>query len=140
MGDLSAHFSRAEFACKCGCGFDAVDVEMLRRSELLRDIIKAPITPNCGDRCVKHNDKLPSRGYPASKTSWHMWAKAIDWPTPVGWTPERLALACRYAGWQRVLIYTWGCHVDDKADDILDVRGLPTVRIQFNVLKGLAWE
>ena len=26
MGDLTKNFSRSEFACKCGCGFDDIDL------------------------------------------------------------------------------------------------------------------
>jgi hypothetical protein len=41
MGDLSAHFSRSEFACKCGCGFDDVKPDLIEALEALRAILNA---------------------------------------------------------------------------------------------------
>lgn len=52
---LSTHFSRHEFACKCGCGFAVVDAELLYVLEALRDYFAAPISIESGTRCVKHN-------------------------------------------------------------------------------------
>ena len=41
MGTVSKNFSRSEFACKCGCGFDAVDVDLLAGLQALRDLSRA---------------------------------------------------------------------------------------------------
>ena len=30
MGDLTKNISRYEIACKCGCGFDTIDIEVVR--------------------------------------------------------------------------------------------------------------
>lgn len=53
MGDISPHFSRKEFAC--GCGFTAVDVELLDVLEDARTHFGAAITIDCACRCPKHN-------------------------------------------------------------------------------------
>ena len=37
MGDLTANFSRKEFACKCGCGLDNVSVPFVRKLQRARD-------------------------------------------------------------------------------------------------------
>ena len=55
MGDLSKHFSRREFSCKCGCGFDTVDAELLQVLEKLRQHINLPITITSGCRCPAYN-------------------------------------------------------------------------------------
>lgn len=56
MGDISAHFNRSEFLCKCGnCDFDTVDVETLRVLEQLRQHFMQPITITSGCRCIDHN-------------------------------------------------------------------------------------
>jgi hypothetical protein len=58
---LSPHFSRAEFACKCGCGFDDVDPEFVWFLEALRGYMTArlardyPLNIISGCRCAKHN-------------------------------------------------------------------------------------
>jgi len=36
MGDLSPHFSRHEFACRDGCGYDTPEPELLAALEELR--------------------------------------------------------------------------------------------------------
>lgn len=72
-------FTRSEFACKCGCGFSAVDAELLL---VLRDIrehfgSRVFITNAC--RCLAHNKKvggaMPSE---KSKGSKHVMGLAAD--------------------------------------------------------------
>lgn len=55
MGDLSAHFSRSEFRCKCGCGADHIDLELVGRLQRLRSMIRQPIVVNSGVRCFAYN-------------------------------------------------------------------------------------
>lgn len=55
MGDLSEHFSKAEFACKCGCGFDAVSRELVDILEASRQKTGLPYHINAGCRCPAHN-------------------------------------------------------------------------------------
>ena len=61
---LTPHFKRSEFACKCGCGFAAVDKELLEVLEAVRKILNdrydgtvyTEITS--GNRCPKHNKEV----------------------------------------------------------------------------------
>lgn len=58
MGDLSENFSRHEWTCKCGCGFDTVDSQLVTILQKdLRDYFNKPvtITYNGGCRCLIHN-------------------------------------------------------------------------------------
>lgn len=41
MGDISPRFNRHEFACKDGCGFNTVDIELVNNLESLADIFLA---------------------------------------------------------------------------------------------------
>ena len=52
---ISEHFSREEFACKCGCGFATVDVDLLELLELIRVRFNKPVTINSACRCEIHN-------------------------------------------------------------------------------------
>lgn len=52
---LSEHFSRAEFACHCGCGFDTVSPKLIDALEELRKLADKPIHINSGCRCKRHN-------------------------------------------------------------------------------------
>ena len=79
MGDLTNNLSRSEFACRCGCGFDTVDIELPRIiqgavnhfKQKLFTLIMVRITgPN---RCVDHN-----RNEGGAASSQHIYARAGD--------------------------------------------------------------
>ncbi|MCK7229176.1 D-Ala-D-Ala carboxypeptidase family metallohydrolase [Enterobacter asburiae] len=84
MGDLSEHFSRHEFACRCGCGFDDISSDLIAVLETARDWFAAPIHINCGCRCAAHNARVG--GVPDSQ---HQKGTAAD-ITLSGVTPAAL--------------------------------------------------
>ncbi|MCL4838886.1 MAG: DUF882 domain-containing protein [Thermoanaerobaculia bacterium] len=56
MGDLSPHFSRREFRCRCGCGTMDVDPRLVAGLEKLREQLGGrPIIVLSGCRCPEHN-------------------------------------------------------------------------------------
>ena len=74
MGDLSEHFSREEFACECGCGFDAVNPGLVDVLEWVRSLSGGvPLVINSGCRCPNHNAE--SGGVPNSP---HLRGNAVD--------------------------------------------------------------
>jgi len=73
MGDLSQHFDRSEFACKCDCGQVTVDHELIVVLEWLRVKTGARITVTSGNRCKAHNKAIG--GANASK---HLYSIAAD--------------------------------------------------------------
>jgi len=73
MDKVSEHFSRSEFACQCGCGFDAVDVELLDILERIRKHYDKPVIITSGCRCQHRNTFV--HGVPGSL---HTKAKAAD--------------------------------------------------------------
>ena len=77
MGDLSAHFSRREFACKCGCGLDTVDKRLLDLCELVRTWTGGPVRVVSGHRCQEHNRRVG--GSPKSQ---HVLGRAADLAVP----------------------------------------------------------
>lgn len=72
MGDISKNFNRAEFACKCGCGMDTVDSELLELVQLIRDKF-GPIKITSANRCEAHNEKVGG-----VKGSQHTKSRAAD--------------------------------------------------------------
>ena len=58
MGDLSYNFSRSEFACKCGCGLDRIDRDLVDNLQQARQAIGIPLPINCGCRCEAHNKSV----------------------------------------------------------------------------------
>ncbi|KAA0014416.1 DUF882 domain-containing protein [Billgrantia pellis] len=55
---ISPHFRRREFACKCGCGFDTVDLDTLQVLEAVRAHYGRPVTITSGCRCANHNRRV----------------------------------------------------------------------------------
>ncbi len=58
MTQVSEHFKRSEFGCKCGCGFSTVDIELLSVLEDVRAEFKSPLTINSACRCDSHNKSV----------------------------------------------------------------------------------
>ena len=70
---LSDSFSRSEFECSCGCGFDTVDAFLLESLETLREALQQPITITSACRCQNHNKAVG--GMPNSQ---HKKGRAAD--------------------------------------------------------------
>lgn len=73
MGDLTKNFSRYEFACKCGCGQDTVDFELVNVMQRLRDHFERTVHITSANRCRKHNREVGG-----SNTSQHLYGRAAD--------------------------------------------------------------
>ncbi len=70
---LNQYFKREEFACKCGCGFDVVDVELLHVLIDIRETFNQPVRITSGCRCANHNEHVGGVA-----TSQHVRGKAAD--------------------------------------------------------------
>ena len=91
MGNLTNNLSRREFACKCGCGFDTVDFELVNELQECVDHfanelgtpIRIDITgPN---RCVKHNADVGG-----ADNSQHIYGRAADFKLFVRQTGDQV--------------------------------------------------
>jgi uncharacterized protein YcbK (DUF882 family) len=67
------NFTRDEFACGCGCGFDDVDPLIVTTLQRLRDEVQRPVVVNSGCRCKAHNAAVNG-----GKSSQHLKGKAAD--------------------------------------------------------------
>lgn len=70
---LTEHFFRSEFACKCGCNFDTVDMGLLIILEQIREHFDKPVTVNSACRCPEHNAAVGG-----GKNSQHLYGRAAD--------------------------------------------------------------
>jgi len=84
MGDISRNFNRNEFACKCGCGFDTVDVSLVYVLQTVRNYFGKPVRVTSGCRCFTHNMKVGG-----VKNSRHKLGKACDFQID-GISPYRI--------------------------------------------------
>jgi uncharacterized protein YcbK (DUF882 family) len=67
------NFTREEFICPCGCGFDDIDPLIVSTLQRLRDEVQRPVVVNSGCRCRSHNAAVKG-----NKTSQHLKGKAAD--------------------------------------------------------------
>ena len=128
MGDLSVNFSRHEFACKCGCGLDAINLRTVLGLQQFRDLVSekrkkdTPITPNCGCRCAKHNAEL--KPVPGATNSQHLpknGCRAVDIPKIKGLTVLKMyeiALQVPIFEQGGIIMYDWGLHLDSRISGI----------------------
>lgn len=73
MGDLTLNFSRSEFQCACGCGFDNISLALVDDLQKIRSHFGATIKINSGCRCFKHNKEVGG-----SEHSRHLMGIAAD--------------------------------------------------------------
>jgi uncharacterized protein YcbK (DUF882 family) len=57
MGDLSAHFCKSEFACRC-CGELKIKMRLIDGLEKLRTLAGKAIVIHDGYRCLAHNQQV----------------------------------------------------------------------------------
>jgi uncharacterized protein YcbK (DUF882 family) len=78
VGDLSRHFSRWEFKCKCGECYKSidpvVDIILIEMLEGIRNHFKQAVIITSGSRCVTHNNSLKN----SSMKSQHLCGRAAD--------------------------------------------------------------
>jgi uncharacterized protein YcbK (DUF882 family) len=110
MGDLSANFSRSEFACKCGCGLNTVDAELLTICQAISDHFdNAKVTIDSGNRCKKHNATIVG----SAKHSWHIKSRAAD-VVVAGISPRLVAEAAAQYGASGIKTYSGWTHIDTR--------------------------
>ena len=68
------HFKQSEFACKCGCGFNNINLNLVKILDEIREYFGQPMTITSGCRCAKHNAKVSG----SVSNSRHISGKASD--------------------------------------------------------------
>jgi uncharacterized protein YcbK (DUF882 family) len=104
---VSKHFHRSEFACKCGCGFAAADIELVGVLEDVRERFKLPVAITSGCRCQERNAKVGgakdsqhTKGLAADIEVAHVEPKVVaDYLEET--YPDKYGIG-RYAGWTHI--------------------------------------
>lgn len=110
---ISLHFKRSEFACRCGCGFDTVDVEVIEVLEAVRHHFMSPVIITSGCRCDSHNINVGG-----VKNSYHTKARAVDFKVR-GHEPKEVYtfLDKHYKGKFGIGLYSSWVHVDTRTGE-----------------------
>jgi len=85
---ISPHFTREEFACRCGCGFDRAASELVYALECVREHFGRTVRINSGCRCERRN--AAEGGKPNSQ---HLYGRAAD-VAVAGVPPDEVADYC----------------------------------------------
>lgn len=97
MANLSKNFTTDEFACKCGCGYDTPNPELIRMLQNARDLYGKPMHITSGCRCIKHN-----RNVGGAANSAHIQGMAADIATPTGTARYEIIYALMASGFNRI--------------------------------------
>ncbi len=100
-------FKASEFACKCGCGANAMNQEFLLRLDNARKRAGVPFVINSAYRCEAHNKAVVG-----VKDSAHTKGLAVDILAPTPRIRFRILKALLNEGFERVGIYPTFIHVD----------------------------
>jgi len=109
---LTEHFTRKEFSCKCGCGFDTVDAELLQVLSDLRGQFNSVVKINSGTRCINHNGNIGG-----SENSQHLIGRAAD--IKIALVHEDIVadyLEAAYLDKYGIGRYTGRTHIDTRAE------------------------
>ena len=105
---MNKYFSKSEFECKCGCGFDEVNPKLLKVLTEIRTHFDQPVVITSGNRCEKHNKYVGG-----VKNSKHIKGIAADIKVK-GIDPEDVLayLDSKYSDTLGVGVYSSWTHVD----------------------------
>lgn len=111
MGDLSAHFSKNELMCKCGCGGLKYDSSLIIKLEQLSDYVgNRPIYITSGYRCPKHS--VAVGGYANDA---HTKGLAVDCYIE-GLSVEDVAEASEICGFTGIGLMNGAVHIDVRSE------------------------
>ncbi len=111
---LTNHFTKEEFDCKCGCGNGDIVIseKLVWELECVREAYKKPMRITSGIRCLAHNRKIGSRD-----TSSHVKGLAADIHCTDMWTRlELVRRLLRDGEFERIGINKKFIHVDVDYD------------------------
>ena len=110
------HFNKNEFACKCSCGLNCIDRELVEKLDFAREIAGVPFVINSACRCLKHNKEVGG----VSDSS-HLKGVAVDIAIKNSSHRFKVLVALLGAGFNRIGIYRNFIHVDIDEEKISSV-------------------
>lgn len=111
MGDLTHNFSRSEFACKCGCGFDNVNLALVNTLQEMRDYIRTTYNIDqkflirSGCRCAPYNVVCGGKKKSAHLNGDAVDLKAYDSRTRYLFTEAAMHSGIKRIGWGKTFVH-----------------------------------
>lgn len=112
------YFKKSEFTCGCGCGFNHIDVRLVKILDMIREHFGKPIIITSGVRCVSYNRKVGG-----VSNSFHVKNKAADFYVQ-GVNVYTVLSYCQTLVNQRVLNYTYTNNTNMKGAVHIDIGGI----------------
>lgn len=105
---MKSYFKNSEFECKCGCGKNNINGELLEDLNIARVIAGVPFIITSGTRCATHNKR--EGGLPNSS---HVTGHAVDIRADDSRERFMVLMGLISAGFQRIGISKHFIHVDN---------------------------
>ena len=115
--NLTTNFYKDEFACRCGCATDEVELDFLYKLQVARTLAGIPFHISSGTRCVTHNKNVGG-----SQNSSHLIGRAADISYTSSSECYTIVSCLARVGFSRIGIAENFIHVDDdpfKETDVL---------------------
>lgn len=117
MGDMSAHFDRREFRCKCGCGRDDISPDLVAKLEqIYAYFARTPtgckaIVITSGIRCPSYSVKVG--GYSSDAHTKSIAADIVVYKSDgTTYNAETIAAVAEHCGFSGIGLMNGACHVD----------------------------
>lgn len=101
------YFPEKPWACKCGCGFDSIDVELEQRLNVARFFAGIPFNIVSACRCKSHN-----KAEGGAKNSAHLVGSGADIECTTNYQRGVILLALYAAGFKRIGVAKTFIHAD----------------------------
>lgn len=109
------HFDKTEFECHCGCGFNVINEDLVKKLDLSRKLANVKFIINSGCRCEAHNKSKEVGG---SVTSSHLKGLAVDIRISSDRDRFRILASLMINGFNRLGVYKDFIHCDiDKSKE-----------------------
>ena len=119
MGDMSAHFDRREFACKCGCGRNDINVDLVNKLESVFDYLaRTPTGCKCciitsGIRCPTYSPTV--KGFSTDAHTKSIAADCVFYQSNgKPYAPETVAAVAEKIGFNGIGLMDGAIHLDSR--------------------------
>ena len=111
------HFKKSEFACKCGCGLNCIDFDLVKKLDFAREIAGVPFVITSACRCSSHNKEVGGLS-----NSSHLRGFAVDIAVTDSYHRFKILVALLGVGFNRLGVYSDFIHADidlDKPQNVI---------------------